>query len=160
VKALKQPAPFARALVAIAFGILSIQCTHPRACADPPAAIASWSSGMNLRHADDRAKLEAYLDKHPSSVNARYGASCSTPLHLAARLGRDDLAETLLTRSASRAALDSVSPNTRIDTFPDSILAANFAFRPAECFEGEPGDKADVRVSFASRTSTTEPPAT
>jgi LemA protein len=50
--------------------------------------------------------------------------------------------------------------NTRVDTFPDSIIAGYVGFPPAEFFEGNPQDHADIHVSFAPRASTPPPPAT
>jgi LemA protein len=49
--------------------------------------------------------------------------------------------------------------NTRLETFPDSIVAALFAFQPAEFFETTAAERADFHVSFA-KDATPEPPAT
>lgn len=49
--------------------------------------------------------------------------------------------------------------NTRIETFPDSMLATLFAFAPAEFFEVVPAERADCHVTFA-KGATPEPPAT
>jgi LemA protein len=42
--------------------------------------------------------------------------------------------------------------NTRIETYPDAVLAGQFGFRPAEFFETDDAGRAEVRVSF-DRTS-------
>ena len=49
--------------------------------------------------------------------------------------------------------------NTRLETFPDTLIARNFGFQPVEFFEGDDKDKADIRVSFAPRSPAPEPPA-
>lgn len=46
--------------------------------------------------------------------------------------------------------------NTRIEVFPNVIIAGTFNFAPFEFFEAEEGARADVQVSFAP----TAPPAT
>jgi LemA protein len=52
--------------------------------------------------------------------------------------------------------------NTRLGTFPDSIVGILFAFQAAEFFEAEPKNRGDLRVSFSTTASTRpepEPPA-
>jgi LemA protein len=49
--------------------------------------------------------------------------------------------------------------NTRLETVPDSIVAALFAFRPVEFFEAAPAERSDYQVSFA-KDATPKPPAT
>ena len=39
--------------------------------------------------------------------------------------------------------------NTRLETYPDAIIASNFDFSPAEFFEGEPEARSEVRMTFA-----------
>src|SRR5947208_4448439 len=39
--------------------------------------------------------------------------------------------------------------NTRIDTYPDALIARNFAFPPAEFFEADGEGRAEVKISFA-----------
>lgn len=38
--------------------------------------------------------------------------------------------------------------NTRLETYPDAIIARNFDFTAAEFFEGEPEARSDVRMTF------------
>jgi LemA protein len=52
--------------------------------------------------------------------------------------------------------------NTRIDTYPDALIARNFDFAPAEFFEADDDGRAEVRISFAKpagREPATSPPA-
>ena len=53
--------------------------------------------------------------------------------------------------------------NTRIDTYPDALIARNFAFAPAEFFEAGGEGRAEVKVSFARQPGApeqaTSPPA-
>jgi LemA protein len=38
--------------------------------------------------------------------------------------------------------------NTRLETYPDAIIASNFDFAPAEFFDGDPEAQSDVRMTF------------
>jgi LemA protein len=53
--------------------------------------------------------------------------------------------------------------NTRTDTYPDALIARNFAFAPAEFFEADGDGRAEVKISFArqpaGREQTASPPA-
>ena len=53
--------------------------------------------------------------------------------------------------------------NTRIETYPDALIARNFDFAPAEFFETDDDGRAEVRISFArqpeGREQATSPPA-
>jgi LemA protein len=49
--------------------------------------------------------------------------------------------------------------NTRIETYPDVILARNFGFTAAEFFETDGGGRAEVHVSFDRSTSGPQQPA-
>lgn len=41
--------------------------------------------------------------------------------------------------------------NTRLETYPDAILASNFGFTAAEFFESEPEARSDVRLTFTTQ---------
>jgi LemA protein len=41
--------------------------------------------------------------------------------------------------------------NTRLETYPDAILASNFGFTAAEFFESEPEARAEVRMTFSTQ---------
>jgi len=41
--------------------------------------------------------------------------------------------------------------NTRIDTYPDTLIARNFNFAPAEFFEADGDGRAEVKISFAGQ---------
>jgi LemA protein len=49
--------------------------------------------------------------------------------------------------------------NTRIDTYPDTIIARNFNFTPAEFFSTNDEGRAEVHMSFARRPAAPEQPA-
>jgi LemA protein len=49
--------------------------------------------------------------------------------------------------------------NTRIDTYPDAIIARNFNFTPAEFFSTDDDGRAEVRMSFNRRPTTPGQPA-
>jgi LemA protein len=53
--------------------------------------------------------------------------------------------------------------NTRIDTYPDALIARNFDFAPSEFFEANSEGRAEVKISFARqptvREQTASPPA-
>jgi len=49
--------------------------------------------------------------------------------------------------------------NTRIDTYPDTILARSFAFRPAEFFETDDDGRAEVHVNFSRSAAGPQQPA-
>jgi LemA protein len=49
--------------------------------------------------------------------------------------------------------------NTRIDTYPDTIIARNFNFTPAEFFSTNDEGRAEVHMNFARRPAAPEQPA-
>jgi LemA protein len=49
--------------------------------------------------------------------------------------------------------------NTRIDTYPDAIIARNFNFTPAEFFSTDDEGRAEVRMNFSRRPTTPGQPA-
>ena len=48
--------------------------------------------------------------------------------------------------------------NTRIDTYPDALIARNFDFTPAEFFEAGDDGRAEVKISFAPQPAPREQP--
>ena len=83
---------------------------HPmrgtRACGAAPAEIQAWSRNSRSRRAADAVDLRSWSTRHPDRIGKRYGAFCDTPLHLAARFGREDLAELLIGAGANVEALN------------------------------------------------------
>jgi len=77
-----------------------------RACGSPPRAIAQWATNHHTRRPDEREQLEQWAATNRNSLGARYTAWCQTPLHIAARFGRDDLAAILLSAGADPNARD------------------------------------------------------
>ena len=49
--------------------------------------------------------------------------------------------------------------NTRIETYPDALIARNFNFSPAEFFETDDDGRAEVKVSFARQPAARKQPA-
>jgi len=49
--------------------------------------------------------------------------------------------------------------NTRIDTYPDALIARNFNFAPAEFFGTDDDGRAEVKISFARQPAGTDQPA-
>ena len=48
--------------------------------------------------------------------------------------------------------------NTRLETYPDVIIASNFGFAPAEFFEGEPEARSEARMTFTSQPAAENAP--
>src|SRR5262245_12003353 len=80
--------------------------TNDRQCGTPPHAIAQWMSTYPVRRPVHTSELETWVSRHRGSLEAKYTARCQTPLHLAARFGRDDLAAVLLNGGADPNARD------------------------------------------------------
>jgi ankyrin repeat protein len=83
-----------------------------RHCASPPDAIQAWSYNGRTPKPSDAADLERWLKGHRDEVNQKFGAFCLTPLHSAARFGRDDLARQLIASGADIKAGDEPGGNT------------------------------------------------
>jgi hypothetical protein len=88
-----------------------------RSCGDEPSEVGAWSSEHHTRRAEEAVNLQKWAARHPGRVNRQYTAFCNTPLHLAARFGREDLAEVLITAGASLEA-----PN-KLDERPLHVAA-------------------------------------
>ena len=87
------------------YGFIDLM-TGRRSCGAAPRAIAQWSFTHHTRRTQERHELEEWVAQHGSSLNALYTAFCLTPLHIAARFGREDLAPVLLARGADPNARD------------------------------------------------------
>ena len=83
-------------------------------CAAPPSAIKDWSYTLRARKPSDLANLDRWLQRHPDQMNRLFGAFCLTPLHTAARFGRDDLAERLIAAGAEVRTPDEPGGNTAL----------------------------------------------
>jgi ankyrin repeat protein len=110
------PLQLAAAILALAFLIGTAWCqehwgtydvmTGNRSCGTAPRAIKQWAGTHQERRPTERPDLEAWVARNRDSINAQYTAPCQTPLHLAARFGRDDLAAVLLDAGADPNAGD------------------------------------------------------
>jgi hypothetical protein len=76
-----------------------------RACGSPPRAIAQWATNHHTRRPGEGDELETWA-RNRGSMGAWYTAWCQTPLHIAGRFGRDDLAAVLLSAGADPNARD------------------------------------------------------
>jgi Ankyrin repeats (3 copies)/Ankyrin repeats (many copies) len=83
---------------------------HPlrgtRACGAAPAGIRAWSRNGHSRRPEEAVDLRNWITAHPDRIDKRYGAFCDTPVHLAARFGREDLADLLISSGANVEALN------------------------------------------------------
>jgi len=50
--------------------------------------------------------------------------------------------------------------NSRLETFPDTILARNFDFKPAEFFQASDQERRDIRLDFRDPQQAPNPPTT
>ena len=75
--------------------------TGNRACATAPSEIRVWSGTHHTRRPEEAKDLQAWLTRNPDRIDRPYGAFCDTPLHLAARFGREDLAQLLIAAGAN-----------------------------------------------------------
>ena len=91
--------------------------TWHRSCGDPPSEIRIWISPYHTRTAEEANALRKWTARHPGRINSQYDAFCNTPLHLAARVGREDLAEVLLAAGAD------VEARNKIDERPLHVAA-------------------------------------
>jgi hypothetical protein len=71
-----------------------------RGCGAAPPEIRIWAFHHHTRSAEELVNLQRWTARHRGRVNNRYGAFCDTPLHFAARFGREDLADTLIAAGA------------------------------------------------------------
>ena len=83
---------------------------HPlrgtRACGAAPAEIRAWARNYHTRRAEEAVDLRSWMTRYPDRIDKRYGAFCDTPLHLAARFGREDLADLLIAGGANVEAIN------------------------------------------------------
>lgn len=71
-----------------------------RGCAAAPSEVEVWAFHNRSRRPQDSVDFRKWISRHPRRINDQYGARCDTPLHLAARFGREDLAEALVGAAA------------------------------------------------------------
>ena len=112
------------ALIAFAFSILLARWFEEgdyydpyrgrRHCGAAPSAIKDWSYTSRTPRPADVANLNRWLDDHPDQANRLFGAFCWTPLHSAARFGREDLAELLVARGADVRTPDEPGGSTAL----------------------------------------------
>ena len=106
-----------------------------RHCAAPPSAIKDWSSTGRTRRPTDSTNLSRWLQQNPDEVNRLFGPFCQAPLHLAARFGREDLAELLIARGADVRAADEPAGQTALHLaaqYGQAAVAATLVARGAD----------------------------
>ena len=74
--------------------------TGKRKCGAPPSEIRVWAFTYYSRRSEDGSLLKEWIARHPRRINKQYGAFCDTPLHFAAKFGREDLADPLIAAGA------------------------------------------------------------
>ena len=75
--------------------------TGNRACGAAPSEIRVWSGNHHTQRPGEAADLQKWIQQNPGRINRQYGAFCDTPLHSAARFGREDLADLLIAAGAN-----------------------------------------------------------
>jgi hypothetical protein len=110
------PLKYIAALLAVMFLVATAWCQEHwgtydvmnanRSCGSPPKAIAQWATNDHTRRPGDGEALERWAAQNRDSIGGWYTAWCQTPLHIAARFGRDDLAAILLSAGADPNARD------------------------------------------------------
>ena len=100
------------------FGSIDLD-TGNRACPVIPSEIRSWSVGGDRREPGEAAALQKWVAGHPRQINKQYGAFCDTLLHVAAKWGREDLAEILVAAGANLEA------RNELDEPPLHVAAKN-----------------------------------
>jgi ankyrin repeat protein len=80
-----------------------------RQCPDAPPEIEAWALDSPNRRPEDGIDLQQWIAQHPSDINTKYGGFCDTPLHYAARFGREDLARSIIAAGADIEAPDGLN---------------------------------------------------
>jgi ankyrin repeat protein len=75
--------------------------TGNRACGAAPSEIRAWSGNHHTQRPGEATDLQKWIQQRPGRINRQYGAFCDTPLHSAARFGREDLADLLIAAGAN-----------------------------------------------------------
>jgi ankyrin repeat protein len=91
--------------------------TGNRACPVIPSEVRSWSVVGDMREPGEPANLQKWIARHPREINKQFGAFCETLLHVAARWGREDLADLLIAGGAD------VEGRNEIDERPLHVAA-------------------------------------
>ena len=74
--------------------------TGNKSCPTAPSEVKIWAGSYHTRRAEETVNLQKWIARYPGRLNKPYGAFCETPLHLAARFGREDLAGPLIAAGA------------------------------------------------------------
>ena len=98
------------------FGYIDLD-TGNRGCPVIPSEVRSWSVVGDMREPGEAANLQKWIARHPRQINKQYGAFCETLLHVAAKWGREDLADLLIAAGAD------VEARNEIDQRPLHIAA-------------------------------------
>jgi ankyrin repeat protein len=88
--------------------------TQRHHCGAWPSPIKDWSYTGRTRQPGDLANLDRWLQQHGGDVNRLFGPFCLSPLHAAARFGREDLAALLISRGADVRTVDEPAGNTAL----------------------------------------------
>jgi ankyrin repeat protein len=94
-----------------------------RRCAAAPSEVSVWAFHNRSRRPKDSVDLRKWISRHPGRINDQYDAFCDTPLHLAARFGRADLAEALVAAALNFASGPKIDPILSAPMMPGFFLA-------------------------------------
>ena len=123
--------------------------TGNRACGAAPSEIRAWSGTHRTRRVQDAIDLQKWIERHPDRVNRQYGAFCDTPLHSAARFGREDLAALLIAAGANVEAANELNarPLHTSATYGHSTVVKLLLARGADVNARGPGGKTPLHAA-------------
>ena len=122
-----------------------------RSCGDEPSEIRIWVSPHHTRRAEEVVNLQKWTARHPGRVNKQYGPSCDTALHLAARVGREDLANVLIAAGADIEARNTqdIRPLHVAATYGHPAVVKLLLARHADIHARDPGGNTPLHAAAA-----------
>ena len=123
--------------------------TGNRACGGAPSEIRVWSGTHHTQRPGEMADLQKWIRQNPGRINTQYGAFCDTPLHSAARFGREDLADLLIAAGANVEARNELDerPLHASATYGHPAVAKLLLARGADVNARGPGDKTALHAA-------------
>ena len=123
--------------------------TGNRACGGAPSEIRVWSGNHHTRRPGEAANLQKWIQQNPGRINRQYGAFCETPLHSAARFGREDLADLLIAAGANVEARNELDerPLHASATYGHPTVAKLLLARGADVNARGPGEKTALHAA-------------
>ena len=123
--------------------------TGNRACGAAPSEIRVWSGNHHTHRPEEAVDLQKWIARHPDRINRQYGAFCDTPLHSAARFGREDLADLLIAAGANVEARNELDerPLHASATYGRPTVAKLLVARGADVDARGPGGKTPLHTA-------------